>query len=57
MVVFPLVLGLLSAAVLAHGEDAWAFFKRAQAGYRDLGPALRAKNSALAEELTDSSRR
>src|SRR5262245_51869200 len=32
-------------------QDAYAFFKRAQAGYRDLTPALRAKNPALAGEL------
>jgi hypothetical protein len=32
-------------------QDAYAFFKRAQAGHRDLAPALRAKNPALAAEL------
>ena len=32
-------------------QDAYAFFKRAQAGHRDLAPALRAKNAALAAEL------
>src|SRR5262245_41178678 len=32
-------------------QDAYAFFTRAQAGHRDLAPALRAKNPALAGEL------
>lgn len=32
-------------------QDAYAFFKRAQAGHRDLARALRAKNPALAAEL------
>jgi hypothetical protein len=32
-------------------QDAYAFFMRAQAGHRDLAPALRAKNPALAAEL------
>src|SRR5262245_55893793 len=32
-------------------QDAYAFFRRAQAGYRDLTPALRAKNPSLAGEL------
>ena len=32
-------------------QDAYAFFQRAQAGHRDLAPALRAKNPALAAEL------
>jgi hypothetical protein len=32
-------------------QDAYAFFKRAQALHRDLAPALRAKDPALAREL------
>jgi hypothetical protein len=32
-------------------QDAYAFFKRAQAAHRDLAPALRAKDSALAADL------
>src|SRR5262245_4903688 len=32
-------------------QDAYAFFRRAQAGHRDLAPALRAKYPALAGEL------
>jgi hypothetical protein len=32
-------------------QDAYAFFRRAQAVHRDLAPALRTKNPALASEL------
>jgi hypothetical protein len=32
-------------------QDAYAFFKRAQAAHRDLTPALRTKNPAMAGEL------